>query len=138
MKALDSSVSGNIMLDRKRGVKQLPGFYPVKGKFSSMYDRNRLSLLSGSDDACTLGSRIKKADAGREGTGQGDMLSDQGLFSCVTCGIMSFACVDNVQPREATAHYLMSAYCGIFNDQDVGPGVTSDGFGFATEAASSS
>ncbi|KAK6123676.1 hypothetical protein DH2020_042584 [Rehmannia glutinosa] len=38
---------------------------------------------------------------------------EQGLFSCVTCGILCFACVAIVQPTEAAARYLMSA--DIFN-----------------------
>ncbi|KAI8020607.1 Lysine-specific demethylase REF6 [Camellia lanceoleosa] len=127
MKASESLVSENIMIDRKRGLKQFASFYPVKGKSSPMFDGSRLSLLSGSDDACTLASQTHKADAGRERTAQGDRLSDQGLFSCVTCGILSFACVAIVQPREEAAHHLMSADCRNFNDQDDGPGVTSDG-----------
>ncbi|GMP34016.1 hypothetical protein CsSME_00007074 [Camellia sinensis var. sinensis] len=109
MKASESLVSENIMIDRKRGLKQFASFYPVKGKFSPMFDGSRLSLLGGSDDACTLASQTHKADAGRERTAQGDRLSDQGLFSCVTCGILSFACVAIVQPREEAAHHLMSA-----------------------------
>ncbi|KAL7191779.1 hypothetical protein ACSBR2_023786 [Camellia fascicularis] len=127
MKASESLVSENIMIDRKRGLKQFASFYPVKGKSSPMFDGSRLSLLSGSDDACTLASQTHKADAGRERTAQGDRLSDQGLFSCVTCGILSFACVAIVQPREEAAHHLMSADCRNFNNQDDGPGVTSDG-----------
>ncbi|CAL5375156.1 unnamed protein product [Camellia sinensis] len=128
MKASESLVSENIMIDRKRGLKQFASFYPVKGKSSPMFDGSRLSFLSGSDDACTLASQTHKADAGRERTAQGDRLSDQGLFSCITCGILSFACVAIVQPREEAAHHLMSADCRNFNNQDDGPGVTSDGF----------
>ncbi|THF98592.1 hypothetical protein TEA_028877 [Camellia sinensis var. sinensis] len=127
MKASESLVSENIMIDRKRGLKQFASFYPVKGKSSPMFDGSRLSFLSGSDDACTLASQTHKADAGRERTAQGDRLSDQGLFSCITCGILSFACVAIVQPREEAAHHLMSADCRNFNNQDDGPGVTSDG-----------
>ncbi|KAL7099182.1 hypothetical protein ACP275_09G066800 [Erythranthe tilingii] len=41
--------------------------------------------------------------------------SEQGLFSCVTCGILCFACVAIVQPTEAAARYIMSGDCSIFN-----------------------
>ncbi|PSR96747.1 Lysine-specific demethylase [Actinidia chinensis var. chinensis] len=131
IKASDSLVSRSIMVDRMLGVKQLAGFYPVKGRFSSMFDGNRLSKLSGSHNA----SWTHKVDTGRERTAQGDSLSDQGLFSCVTCGILCFACVAIVQPREAAANYLMSADCSIFNDQDVGPMENSDGSTVSTVAA---
>ncbi|XP_073022179.1 lysine-specific demethylase REF6-like [Primulina eburnea] len=40
----------------------------------------------------------------------------QGLFTCVTCGILCFTCVAIVQPTKATAQYLKSADCSIFND----------------------
>ncbi|GFZ11958.1 relative of early flowering 6 [Actinidia rufa] len=138
IKTTDSLVSRQIMVDRMLAVKQLAGFYPVKGRFSSMFDGNRLSMLSGSDDAFTVASRTPKVNPGRERTAQGDRLSDQGLFSCVTCGILCFACVAIVQPREAAANYVMSADCSIFNDQDVGPAVNSDGCTVSTVAANSS
>ncbi|KAL6997053.1 hypothetical protein U1Q18_007175 [Sarracenia purpurea var. burkii] len=133
MKASEHLVSGTFMPDRKCGAKQA-GFYSVDGK-SSVWEDKRFPVLSGSDDASTLTSLTHKPDTERERTTQGDRLSDQGLFSCVTCGILSFACVAIVQPREAAAHYLMSADCSIFNDGDVGPQVTSDGFTVATGAA---
>ncbi|XP_012856937.1 PREDICTED: lysine-specific demethylase REF6-like [Erythranthe guttata] len=41
--------------------------------------------------------------------------SEHGLFSCVTCGILCFACVFIVQPTEAAARYIMSGDCSIFN-----------------------
>ncbi|XP_073291417.1 lysine-specific demethylase REF6-like [Primulina huaijiensis] len=41
---------------------------------------------------------------------------EQGLFTCVTCGILCFTCVAIVQPTKATAQYLKSADCSIFND----------------------
>lgn len=127
IRASERLASRNIILDRKLGVNQSASLYPVKGKLSSLPNGNRLSFLSGSDSACTLASQIHKVGAGTESTAEGDRLSDKGLFSCVTCGILSFACVAIVQPREAAANYLMSADCSIFNDHYVGPLVHSDG-----------
>ncbi|XP_057474348.1 lysine-specific demethylase REF6-like [Actinidia eriantha] len=137
IKASDSLVSRQIMVDRMLAVKQLAGFYPVKGRFSSMFDGNRLSMLNGSDDAYTVASRTPKVNPGTERTAQGDRLSDQGLFSCVTCGILCFACVAIVQPREAAVNYLMSVDCSSFNYQDVGLAVNSDGCTVSTVAANS-
>jgi hypothetical protein len=61
----------------------------------------------------------------------GDKLSDQRLFSCVTCGILSFDCLAIIQPKEAASRYLMSADCSFFNDWAVGSGVTRDVFAVA-------
>uniref|UniRef100_A0A5B6ZDI0 Putative lysine-specific demethylase REF6 n=1 Tax=Davidia involucrata TaxID=16924 RepID=A0A5B6ZDI0_DAVIN len=138
MKVSKSSISDEIMLNRKYGVKQLTGFYSMKGKFSSLCDGNRLPLLTGSNDVCALTSQTRNPDTEREGIVQGDRLTDQGLFSCVTCGILSFACVAIVQPREAAARYLMSTDCSIFNDRDVGSGVTTEDFAAASGAANAS
>ncbi|WOL17929.1 lysine-specific demethylase REF6-like [Canna indica] len=56
---------------------------------------------------------------------QGDGLLDQGLLSCVTCGILSFSCVAVIQPRETAAKYL-SADCGFLNDPVFNLGEDSD------------
>ncbi|KZV21735.1 hypothetical protein F511_02893 [Dorcoceras hygrometricum] len=41
---------------------------------------------------------------------------EQGLFTCVTCGILCFTSVAILQPTKATALYLKSADCSIFTD----------------------
>uniref|UniRef100_A0A0E0N6H6 JmjC domain-containing protein n=1 Tax=Oryza rufipogon TaxID=4529 RepID=A0A0E0N6H6_ORYRU len=53
---------------------------------------------------------------------KGDIMSatgllDQGLLSCVTCGILSFSCVAVLKPRDSTARYLMSADSNSINNQ---------------------
>ncbi|XP_054805289.1 lysine-specific demethylase REF6 [Prosopis cineraria] len=106
---------------------QMKGFYSVKEKFASLCERNRLSSLSANDNICSSSSVPLQRDTERE-TSQGDGLSDQRLFSCVTCGILSFACVAIVQPREPAARYLMSADCSFFNDWVVGSGVSFNKF----------
>ncbi|KAJ4896871.1 Lysine-specific demethylase REF6 [Raphanus sativus] len=54
-------------------------------------------------------------------------LSDQRLFSCVTCGIICFDCVAIVQPKEAAARYLSSADCSFFSDWTVSSGLANPG-----------
>ncbi|XP_024972976.1 lysine-specific demethylase REF6-like [Cynara cardunculus var. scolymus] len=44
------------------------------------------------------------------------MLPTRGLFSCVRCGILCYACVAIIQPTEATARYLMSVDCRAITD----------------------
>ncbi|CAK9172593.1 unnamed protein product [Ilex paraguariensis] len=114
-KDAESLLSDDIVLDRKQGAKHLTGLYSLKENFSSFYDRSRPPLLGRSNDvSCSLASYTQNLD--HERTARCDRLSDQGLFSCVTCGILCFACVAIVQPSEASACYLMSADCSIFNN----------------------
>ncbi|AQK98874.1 Lysine-specific demethylase REF6 [Zea mays] len=44
-------------------------------------------------------------------------LLDQGLLSCVTCGILSFSCVAVIKPRECAAKWLMAADSSLINDR---------------------
>ncbi|KAJ0049107.1 hypothetical protein Pint_15614 [Pistacia integerrima] len=118
-------VSSDFMLGKNTGIKPGKGFYSVKGKFTALCERN--SLLNGADNICTWTSHMLSTKNEGEETIQGDRLSDQRLFSCATCGILSFSCVAVIQPREPTARYLMSSDCSFFNDWIVGSGVTSDG-----------
>lgn len=49
-------------------------------------------------------------------------LLDQGLLSCVSCGILSFSCVAVIKPRECASKYFMSSDYNSTNDQLVGSG----------------
>ncbi|XP_071742532.1 lysine-specific demethylase JMJ705 [Rutidosis leptorrhynchoides] len=48
--------------------------------------------------------------------GQPDKKADPGIFSCVTCGILCYACVAIIRPTEAAGNYLMSADCDGISD----------------------
>lgn len=89
-------------LDTKQGTKQARGSIVNKRTFSSLFG---IDISSPTPHAELTHSESKKASQ-----------SQQGLFSCVTCGILCFACVAIVQPREATAEYLMSADCSTLNN----------------------
>jgi len=109
--------------EANQGIGQVKNFLPVKGKFGSFYERF--------DNICSSNSKTLNTDSERGSTAQGDGLSDQRLFSCVTCGILSFACVAIVQPRDAASRYLMTADCSFLNDWTVGSGITGNGFTIA-------
>ncbi|KAE8123988.1 hypothetical protein FH972_018901 [Carpinus fangiana] len=136
MKMKSSSVvSDDLVRDRNQGIGQVKGSFPVKGNFGSLYERNRISSLSRFNNMCSSNSKTLNTDCERENTIQSDGLSDQRLFSCVTCGILSFACVAIIQPREPASRYFMSADCSFFNDWIVGSGVANDGFTIANGSA---
>lgn len=135
--AMNSSkgfVSDDLVFSRNRGMKQEKGFYSVKDKITSLCERSRISSFDVNGNICASSSKPLQSNTERE-TGEGDGLSDQRLFSCVTCGILGFSCVAIVQPRDPAARYLMSADCSFFNDWIVGPGVSSKKFTVAHEDA---
>ncbi|XP_040989323.1 lysine-specific demethylase REF6-like [Juglans microcarpa x Juglans regia] len=123
-----SLVSDDLVQDGNGEMGRTKGLFPVKGNFFSLYERNKLYSLSGFNNRCPLNSKTLDTDSERGSTIQGDGLSDQRLFSCVTCGILSFACVAIIRPTEPASRYLMSADCSFFNDWVVGSGITSNGF----------
>ncbi|ESQ45713.1 hypothetical protein EUTSA_v10010068mg [Eutrema salsugineum] len=99
--------SDSIMAGLSNGFKDVVS---VKEKFTSLCERNRNYLASRENETQgTLTDAERKND-------RAVGLSDQRLFSCVTCGILCFDCVAIVQPKEAAARYLMSADCSFFND----------------------
>ncbi|KAM0862712.1 hypothetical protein ACQ4PT_045092 [Festuca glaucescens] len=49
-------------------------------------------------------------------------LLDQGLLSCVSCGILSFSCVAVIKPRGCTSNYFMSSDYNLINDMLVASG----------------
>ncbi|KAL2459568.1 Lysine-specific demethylase REF6 [Forsythia ovata] len=106
LKTTKSTVCEDVTLDRNQEVREVSG-YPVKGKVYSLCNGNELPSLA---------PHTGNADSDIKRVSQFDRLSEQGLFSCVTCGILCFACVAIVQPTEAAARYLMSADCSIFDD----------------------
>jgi hypothetical protein len=126
MKSSKSSGSGDILQDKNQEINQVKGIFSVKAKFASLCERNRFSTLNGNE--CSQSMNIG-TERGR--SIHGDKLSDQRLFSCVTCGILSFDCLAIIQPKEAASRYLMSADCSFFNDWAVGSGVTRDVFAVA-------
>nr|XP_007155510.1 hypothetical protein PHAVU_003G207700g [Phaseolus vulgaris]ESW27504.1 hypothetical protein PHAVU_003G207700g [Phaseolus vulgaris] len=128
-------ISDDLMFNRNHGIKQVKSFYSVKEKFVTLCEKNRILPFSSDGNIYPSSSKTLQGDSEKE-TDQGDGLSDQRLFSCVTCGILSFSCVAIVQPREPAATYLMSADCSFFNDWIVGSGVTSNKFANAHEDAS--
>lgn len=135
---LSSLVSDDLVVDRSQGFGQVKGYVPLKGNFGSIYERSRISSWSGFNELCSSNSKMQTTASERENTIEVDGLSDQRLFSCVTCGILSFACVAIIQPKEAASRYLMSADCSFFNDWIVGSGKAGEGLTIANGSAISS
>ncbi|XP_051115731.1 lysine-specific demethylase REF6 isoform X2 [Andrographis paniculata] len=94
----------DFMLDRKQGIKQ-----------ARRYTVNKRTVSSFCSSSSEVPSIVPKVEATNSETRKASHC-EQGLFSCVTCGILCFSCVAIVQPTEAAARYLRSADCSTFND----------------------
>lgn len=130
-KSPESFEYDNLTLENSQVMNRVKGFYSAKGRYSTLSERSTGNL-------CASSSRTLNANNERGGSVHCDGLSDQRLFSCVTCGILSFACVAIIQPREQAARYLMSADCSFFNDWVVGSGITSEGIAIRDGSAATS
>ncbi|XP_050377779.1 lysine-specific demethylase REF6 isoform X2 [Argentina anserina] len=106
--------SDDLIIDGNQGIKQVKGLYMVNGKLASSCESSwHISLNENGNVSAP--SKMLNMSAKGESNVEGEGLSDQRLFSCVTCGILSFSCVAIIQPREAAARYLMSADCSFFS-----------------------
>ncbi|KAL3512630.1 hypothetical protein ACH5RR_025347 [Cinchona calisaya] len=116
-------LSQDFVIEGKLGVLQRSGSCLMKEKLSpSCYDKR---LHSGrGDEVLSLASLSKNMETEQERTSRADKLSEQGLFSCVTCGILCFSCVAIVKPTDAAASYLITADCSELKDWEE----TSDDF----------
>ncbi|KAE8688953.1 Lysine-specific demethylase REF6 [Hibiscus syriacus] len=123
--------SDETMLAGNEEIKGIKGFYSVKGKLESIYEGNRDSSFSGNDYSYRLPSQTLCTIMERDGAIRDGALPDQKLFSCVTCGILCFACVAVLQPTDQAARYLISADCSFFSDWTFGSGESRDGFNAA-------
>ncbi|PIA51468.1 hypothetical protein AQUCO_01100361v1, partial [Aquilegia coerulea] len=111
-------------LERKMRLNQLTAFNAVNDTSNSLFMEDKLSSLAvkhNHQDLCN--SAIVGNDMKNNCTSQDAVLLEQGRFPCVQCGILSYACVAVIEPKEAAAQYLMSADCSFFNDWKAGSGV---------------
>ncbi|XP_011072923.1 lysine-specific demethylase REF6 isoform X2 [Sesamum indicum] len=102
LKTASYDARDEFLLDRKHGIKQPRGHAVNRKSVSSLCSSSEVPSMA--PCAEQIDSEIKRASQ-----------HEQGLFSCVTCGILCFACAAIVQPTEAAAHYLMSADCSKFS-----------------------
>lgn len=130
LKASRALPSDDVMLDRNTGMKHLSGFGSLKGNSVAVYHRKKHTATpnnkSVTSEVASSMLALQNLKEEKESNLEGDGLLDQGLLSCVTCGILSFACVAVVEPREAAARYLASSGCSSLIDQSFGSGEISD------------
>ncbi|KAH0704812.1 lysine-specific demethylase REF6 [Solanum tuberosum] len=117
VKSKKGSAYDDLKLGRKQGMEQFAGISLEKGKYSSWHTGNRLPDSGRKDDAQSSPDTERvNLDTARGMTYKCDTLSEQGLFSCATCGILCYTCVAIIRPTEVAAHHLMSSDYSNFND----------------------
>ncbi|KAK8965558.1 Lysine-specific demethylase REF6 [Platanthera guangdongensis] len=116
--------------DRNTEMKHISTSGTSKGNSVAVYQRKKHTILSNSKFVTSEVSssilELQKAVDEKESNLHGDVLLDQGLLSCVTCGILSFSCVAVLEPREAAVRYLSSAGCSSCVERHTGSGESSD------------
>lgn len=117
VKSKKGSAYDDLKLGRKQGMEQFAGISLEKGKYSSWHAGNRLPDSGRKDDAQSSPDTERvNLDTARGMTYKCDTLSEQGLFSCATCGILCYTCVAIIRPTEVAAHHLMSSDYSNFHD----------------------
>lgn len=95
----------------------LNGFSPAEENSDSTHKRVNLSTTKisvfGSSESSYLSSKVQNKE-GQNIELQSVGVLDQGLLSCVTCGILSYACMAIIQPRDAVVGCLLSANSNSF------------------------
>ncbi|KAL8097898.1 lysine-specific demethylase JMJ705-like [Apium graveolens] len=103
-----------VKLDRKQKSK---GSYSMKEKFPKLSGCVKSPLFgANNDETCAPEYENESTNTEEKSCTQNDRLPNKGLFSCVTCGVLCYACVAIVKPKEVTAHYLMSAKSSSISD----------------------
>ncbi|KAK8928813.1 Lysine-specific demethylase REF6 [Platanthera zijinensis] len=103
---------------RRTWARCLNGFSPAEENSLSMYQRVNLSTTKisvfGSSQSSYLSSKVQNKE-GQNIELQTVGVLDKGLLSCVTCGILSYACMAIIQPRDAVVGCLLSANSNCAN-----------------------
>ncbi|KAF9600301.1 hypothetical protein IFM89_005887 [Coptis chinensis] len=114
-------------------LRSITGFDSVNETSKPVFRGDRVGSLPHQCNVDLSTTVIGSADMEKDTNYQGTGLLDHGRFPCVQCGILSFACVAVIQPREAASQCFMSADCSFFNDWKVGSGFLKDTFSVADE-----
>ncbi|KAI3995935.1 hypothetical protein MKX01_017132, partial [Papaver californicum] len=125
--SLEASKTSLSNMDRNMGVRPYNGAASLKGKSNLEFGGNRLSSSSLSRNGSYENTDLSTSTAvignpNKTSTSQSSRLIEQGLFTCVTCGVLTFGCAAVIQPSDVAARYLRSADCGFFNEWAVGCG----------------
>ena len=99
-------------LDKSIVVENMSGSLSVtEASFSACNRRKLYETKYGEVDTgafCLSTSKVQNGVIDKDRSTFGGGLLDQGRLPCVQCGILSFACVAIIQPREAALQFVMS------------------------------
>ncbi|ERN13745.1 lysine-specific demethylase REF6 [Amborella trichopoda] len=127
---LSSNNSEEMSESSNLALRHMTGFDPRKGKAYPLIEGKRVTSIKARFHKGNHGSYapINRNECLNDSTLSCDLQLDQGLLSCVTCGVLGFACMAVIQPSEAAARNLQSGNCSFLSDQCGGSGLTSDAY----------
>ena len=106
------NMSVNVAVDKSIVVENMVGSQSVtEASFSACNRRKLYETKYGELDTaalCLSTSKVQNGVIDKDRSPWGGGLLDQGRLPCVQCGILSFACVAIIQPREAAVQFVMS------------------------------
>uniref|UniRef100_A0ACD5XP48 Uncharacterized protein n=1 Tax=Avena sativa TaxID=4498 RepID=A0ACD5XP48_AVESA len=106
------NMSVDVALDTSIVVENMSGSQSVTEASFSACNRRKVyeTKYSELDTAafCLSISKVQSGVIDKDRSPWGGGLLDQGRLPCVQCGILSFACVAIIQPREAAVQFVMS------------------------------
>ncbi|XP_071676025.1 lysine-specific demethylase JMJ705 isoform X3 [Lolium perenne] len=106
------NMSVDVALDKRIMVENMSGSQSItEASFSACNRRKVYETKYGELDTAAFSSSTSKVQNGiihKDISPWGGGLLNQGRLPCVQCGILSFACVAIIQPREAAVQFVMS------------------------------
>jgi hypothetical protein len=106
------NMSVDVALDKRIMVESMSGSQSItEASFSACNRRKVYETKYGELDTAAFSLSTSKVQNGvihKDRSPWGGGLLNQGRLPCVQCGILSFACVAIIQPREAAVQFVMS------------------------------
>jgi hypothetical protein len=104
--SIDMAVDKSIVVENMSGPQSV-----TEASFSACNRRKVYETKYGELDTaafCLSTSKVQNGEIDKDISHWRGGLLDQGRLPCVQCGILSFACVAIIQPREAAVQFVMS------------------------------
>uniref|UniRef100_A0A0D9XYG9 JmjC domain-containing protein n=1 Tax=Leersia perrieri TaxID=77586 RepID=A0A0D9XYG9_9ORYZ len=105
----------HVSVDKASEIQDMSGsIYACDTSFVACSSRKLYETKYGKKDAaslCLSTSEIQSRGIDNARLHPAGGILDQGRLPCVQCGILSFACVAIIQPREAAVQFIMSKEC---------------------------
>jgi hypothetical protein len=126
----ENMAADHVAVDKVTEIQDMSGsLYPCETSLVGCSNRKLYETKYGQRDAaalCLSTSEIQSRGIDTARSHPAGGILDQGRLPCVQCGILSFACVAIIQPREAAVQFIMSKECISSSAKQGGIGASDD------------